>query len=116
MRNVFLDMDYPLSGSIEAVVDTGYSGFLAIPPEIFEGLSLDELKTQSRAVEVADGRRVRSKIGYGTVELVGTSRAVDGPLETFEGLREVLAGARLLSEFRVTLDYCLGVVSLDRCG
>lgn len=115
LKNVLLDVSYPADGSIEAVVDTGYEGFLAVPDSVFGKLSLGELKTRSRTVEVADGRRVRSRIGYATVELLGMRQEVDGPVETFEGLKEVLVGAKLLSSFRVTLDYCLRAVSLDRC-
>jgi clan AA aspartic protease len=97
-------------------MDTGYEGFVAVPPSIFGALGLDKMMVQSRTVEVADGRGVRSRVAYGTVELEGVEREVDGPVETFEGLTEVLVGARLLSKFRVTLDYCLLTVALKPCG
>jgi clan AA aspartic protease len=116
VRNVLLKEEYPSDGSVEAVMDTGYGGFLAVPESIFDALSLGKLMTQSRTVELADGRRARSKVAYGTVELVGMNHEVDGPVETIEGLTEVLLGTRLLSDFRVTLDYCLRVVSFDPCG
>jgi clan AA aspartic protease len=110
-----LKLEYPSEGSVEAVIDTGYGGFMAVPHPIFEVLSLSKLMTQSRTVELADGRRVRSKLAYGTVELLGTKHEVDGPLETIDGLQEVLVGTRLLSDFRVTLDYCLRAVSFNAC-
>ena len=116
LRNLPLRVEYPSDGSVEAVMDTGYEGFLAVPPSIFGALGLDKMMAQSRTVEVADGRRVRSRVAYGTVELEGVKKEVDGPVETFEGLTEVLAGARLLSDFRVTLDYCLRTVALKPCG
>ncbi len=116
VRNVLLKAGYPLEGSVEAIMDTGYAGFLAVPESIFDALSLGKLMTQSRTVELADGRRVRSRVAYGTVELAGMNHEVDGPVETIEGLPEVLVGTRLLSDFRVTLDYCLRAVALNPCG
>jgi clan AA aspartic protease len=114
--NLLLKMGYPSEGSLEAVMDTGYGGFLAVPHSIFDSASLGKLMTQSRTVELADGRRVRSKVAYGTVELVGMNHEVDGPVETIEGLTEVLVGTRLLSDFRMKLDYCLRAVSFNPCG
>jgi len=116
LRNLPLRVEYPSAGSIEAVMDTGYEGFIAVPPSIFEALALDKMMARSRTVEVADGRGVRSRVAYATVELEGVKKEIDGPVETFEGLTEVLIGAHLLSDFRVTLDYCLRAVALDPCG
>jgi hypothetical protein len=73
------------------------------------------MMTRPRKVEVADGRVVRSLVAYGTVELGEESGEVDGPIETIEGLTEVLVGTHLLSNFRMTLDYCLRVASIKPC-
>jgi clan AA aspartic protease len=116
IRNLPFSVSYPSRGSVEAIVDTGYEGFLLVPRRVFDALSLDEMMTQARTVEVADGRRVRSRVAYGTVELEGAKHETDGPIETIEGLTEVLVGTRLLSEYRVTLDYCLRVASIKPCG
>jgi len=115
LRNLPLKIEYPSDGSIEAVMDTGYEGFVAVPPSIFAALGLDKMMAGSRTVEVADGRGVRSRVAYGTVELEGMNSEIDGPVETFEGLTEVLVGTRLLSDFRVTLDYCLRTVAINQC-
>jgi clan AA aspartic protease len=115
IHNLPMKLEYPSEGSVEAIVDTGYGGFLAVPRRVFEALQLDTGMTQSRRVEVADGRLVRSKIAYATVELEGANREVDGLVETFEGLTELLIGRRLLSHFRLTLDYCLRVLSIRPC-
>jgi clan AA aspartic protease len=116
IRNLPLNSQYPKDGSIEAVVDTGYAGFLAVPRQVFEALHLDEMRTLPRKVEVADGRAVGSVVAYGTVEFPEANREVDGPIETIEGMSEVLVGARLLSEFRTTLDYCVRVFSVMPCS
>lgn len=115
LRNLPLKAAYPSDGSVEAVVDTGYEGFVAVPPEVFAALHLDEMLVRQRTVEVADGRKVRSRVAYATVEVAGVDREIDGAVETMDGLTEILIGARLLSEFRLTLDYCLRVVSVDLC-
>jgi clan AA aspartic protease len=116
LRNLPLRVEYPSDGSIEAVMDTGYEGFLAVPPSVFGALGLDKMMTRSRTVEVADGRGVRSRVAYGTVELEGVKKEVDGPVETFEGLTEVLIGALLVSLLKMTLVYYMRDVTLDTLG
>jgi len=115
LRNIPLKTEYPSNGSIEAIVDTGYEGFLAVPSSIFRAVRLDEIVTRQAVVEVADGRRLQSEVAYGTVELDGVKGEFDGPVETLAGLGEVLVGVRLLSEFRFTLDYCTRAVSVKSC-
>jgi clan AA aspartic protease len=115
VRNLPLGIEYPTGGSLEAVVDTGYGGFLAVPRDIFDALNFHKMMTRPRKVEVADGRVVGSVVAYGTVELGEEPREVDGPIETIEGLAEVLVGTHLLSNFRMTLDYCLRVASIKPC-
>ena len=116
LLNLALKAAYPSDGLLEAVVDTGYEGFVAVPNSVFSALRLDEMRTLRATVEVADGRKVSSKVAYGTVKVEGMRVEVDGPVETVEGLSEVLVGVRLLSEFRVTLDYCLRMLSVDPCS
>jgi len=115
LRNIPLKTEYPSNGSVEAIVDTGYEGFLAVPSSIFCAVRLDEMVTRQAVVEVADGRRLQSEVAYGTVELDGVKGEFDGPVETLAGLGEVLVGVRLLSEFRFTLDYCTRAVSVNPC-
>ena len=113
--NLLLKMEYPKGGSLEAVVDTGYGGFLAVPRDIFDALNFHKMLTRPRKVEVADGRVVESVVAYGTVKLEEAAREVDGPIETMDGLTEVLVGTHLLADFRMTLDYCLRVASIRPC-
>ena len=115
LRNIPLKTEYPSNGSVEAIVDTGYEGFLAVPSSIFRAVRLDEIVTRQAMVEVVDGRRLQSEVAYGTVELDGVKGEFDGPVETLAGLGEVLVGVRLLSEFRFTLDYCTRAVSVNPC-
>ena len=79
-------------------------------------MRLDEIATRQAVVEVADGRRFQGEVAYGTVELDGVVGESDGPVEALAGLREVLVGVRLLSEFRFTMDYCTRAVTVNPCG
>jgi len=115
IRNLPLGASYPSRGSVQAIVDTGYDGFLLVPRHVFEALSLDEMVTRTMKIEVPDGRTVESTVAYATVEFEDAKREVDGPVETMDGLEEVLAGTRMLCKFKLTLDYCLRVISVRPC-
>jgi clan AA aspartic protease len=115
VRNLPLGAMYPSSGSVQAIVDTGYEGFLLVPRHVFDALSLGDMVVRQRKIEVADGRVVRSAVAYGTVEVSGVEGEIDGPVETMEGVTEVMVGVHLLSRFRLTLDYCLKAFSIRPC-
>jgi len=115
IRNLPLGAAYPSSGSVQAIVDTGYEGFVLVPRHVFEALSLGDLVVRERKIEVADGRMVKSMVAYGTVELLGSASEIDGPVETMDGVAEVLVGVDLLSRFRLTLDYCLRTFAIKPC-
>ena len=115
LENVFLEKSYPGSGSMEGTIDTGYQGFVAVPRNVFDALGLGELRTVRRVVELSDGRKLESLVASATAEVVGTGAQVDGPVEMVPGLSEVLVGTKFLSRFKLTLDYCLRISSLERC-
>ena len=113
--NHLVGVAYPSDGSVSAVLDTGYEGFLSVPSSNFESLALDKGRTLSSSVELPNGKRLETKVAYASVELVGMEGEVDGPVETFQALEEVIVGLEFLNHFRVTLDYCLSNVSIARC-
>jgi clan AA aspartic protease len=115
LENYFARRRYPAEGRTLAVVDTGYEGFVAVPQRVFESLSLGGPNSTRRRVRTADGRIVTSKSSLSTVHLPDQGTSLDGPVETLAGLDEILVGTSLLSRFRVTLDYCLGGASIQRC-
>jgi predicted aspartyl protease len=53
--NPFLSRDYPLQGTVVAVIDTGYDGFLTIPISVYEELELHRLEETKRVLTLADG-------------------------------------------------------------
>ncbi|MDG6910201.1 MAG: clan AA aspartic protease [Nitrososphaerota archaeon] len=116
IRNRFTGTVYPRSGQVEAVVDTGYDGFLLVPEALYAEAGFGEGVSATRDVYVADGRKVTMRSTVAAVEVHGIQRLYDGFIETGPGIGEVLAGARLLNRFRVTLDYCSGTAQLAPCG
>ena len=115
LENLFFKKSYPVSGFVEGVVDTGYDGFIAVPPSVFESLSLSLIKTSSWGVRLADGSNVASRAGHGTALVEGAGE-VDGLIETFPGLGEVLIGTRFLSRFRLDLNYCQRLAEMTPCS
>lgn len=115
LENVFLERKYPKDGYVEAVIDTGYQGFVAVPGSVFDALSMGQLTTVRREVKLADGTRIRSQVGQGTAVVAGPGAEVDGPIEAVPGLSEVLVGTQFLSRFKLVVDYCLRRASLVPC-
>ena len=115
LENHLLDKSYPAEGFVEGIVDTGYQGFVAVPNPVFDSLSLPNLTTSRRRVRLADGSELKSEVGQGSAVVAGPGVEVDGPVETIQGLAEVLVGTQFLSRFRIELDYCLRRLSLSPC-
>ncbi len=109
--NYLSGVKYPPVGTVGAVVDTGYQGFAAVPLEIFKVLKLG--RDEVRQLVLADGRAISSQGGYATLA-VGDYE-VDGLVETYEGLSEVLIGSDALRRARLSVNYCLGAVTVEGC-
>ena len=98
-----------------ATIDSGYEGFLAIPMNVFEQLRLDELQQSSRTLVLANGEILISKGTYATLRLPHLSVKLDGFVESYRGLDEIILGVQALSHFNAILDYCSRRVSLRAC-
>lgn len=83
---------------IEAVIDTGYNGFLTLPPVLVSELGLPFV-TIGQAI-LADGGEATFDIHRVTVLLDGESRSVD----VYVSDAAPLAGMRLLDGYSVCLD------------
>ncbi len=97
------------------VIDSGYEGFLAVPMDVFKHLRLDELQQQSRTLVLANGDIVTSNGAYATMEVPHLHAMLNGFVETYHGLEEIILGVLALSRFKLTLDYCLNKVGLQPC-
>jgi clan AA aspartic protease len=115
LENPFSGTSYPAEGSVVATIDSGYEGFLTIPTNVFEQLRLDELQQSSRTLVLANGKVLTSNGVYATLRLPYLSVELDGFVETYEGLDEIILGVEALSHFNATLDYCSRRVSLHAC-
>jgi clan AA aspartic protease len=116
LENPFSGVLYPADGSVVATIDTGYEGFLTVPMNVFEQLRLDELQQSSRTLLLANSETLTSNGTYATVRLPHLSVKLDGFVETYRGLDEIILGVQALSHFDAILDYCSRRVSLRTCS
>jgi clan AA aspartic protease len=113
--NPFSRERYPPDESVLAVIDTGYEGFLAVPTDVFERLHLHELQQQSRDLVLANGDIVTSNGVYASLEMSHPHIKLDGFVETYYGLEEMILGVQALCRFRSTFDYCSKKIRLQPC-
>lgn len=86
------------SREIEAVVDTGFNGYLTLPPELASALGLSFLTTNP--VLLADGGEATFDVYRATVLWDGRPRDVDAHLSD----TTPLVGMRLLDGSRLSMD------------
>lgn len=115
VENPLLRRVFPAEGSAAAVLDTGYEGFLALPRDTFHALAFDQLQVERRTLVLANGSLLRTEGAYGTLKLFDLTLPLNGFVETYKGLDEVLVGTVALTRLRILLDYCAGRVKLEAC-
>jgi len=115
LRNALLQKMYPLEGHVVAVVDTGYEGFIAVPPDVFESLSFGEGQRERRSLIAANGSVLAAEGAYGTFLAPNVPLKADGFIETYAGLEEVLIGVEALSQAKISLDYCTRRMKVQAC-
>jgi len=115
LENPFMEIRYPEEGFILGVVDTGYEGFLLVPMDIFNKLGFNQLKTIKRSLILPNGEEVESMGYYGKITAESLGVSIDGYIETFEGIGEIIVGPEVLAYFHLALDYCKGILSLRPC-
>ena len=116
IENVLTNRTYPDTGHTIAVVDTGYAGFLGVPAEVFERLGFRDLELEKKTMLFADGKRLEAEGSYGRLGIEQADTKLDGFVETWAGLDEVLLGTDALRHFRLDLDNCLRMISIHKCG
>ena len=93
LSNPFLDTHFPPDGSVMAVLDTGFTGFLLVPNSVFRELRLDELKPIARAGKLADGTSIQLRGAWGTLRISELDFMDEGPMiETIPRIREIILG------------------------
>ena len=116
LKNPFSNATYPVDGSIVAIIDSGYEGFLAVPKEVFAQLHLDYMLTETRTLLLTNGTDLTSTGAYAALELPLVPIKLDGFVETYDGLDEIILGVQALSRLRVTLDYCTKRIKVQPCS
>jgi len=115
LENPLLGERYPREGDVLAVLDTGYEGFLAVPREVFDSLKLGELITERGELVLPNKQVVTTHAAYAAARIIDAGVLVEGLVETFEGLDEIVAGQDILSSLRLVIDYCRGYVDVAPC-
>jgi clan AA aspartic protease len=105
-----LDLQIPLSlvasGAqiivVDATIDTGFTGFLTLPPNTIAGLGL--APTGTVTARLADGTTIQRPNYKGRIEWEGVHRIID--VMEVEG--DPLVGMLLLYDSRLTIDVVAG--------
>ncbi len=112
IENPFSGKVYPKEGKVLAVIDTGYEGFLMVPEDIFHALEFDKLCLDERKLMLPNGKFITSRGTYGIVKIEDIK--CEGFVETSE-VDELILGIDFLSNFRITLNYCLKRLEIVKC-
>ncbi len=115
VENVFSGVRYPEAGETPAVVDTGFEGFLGVPGSLFERLGLALPHPRERTLVTADGKEIPTQGAFARLAFPSSRTVLEGLVETWPGLDEVLLGTEALRAFRVELDYCIRRISMTKC-
>jgi len=83
---------YPPSCVVMAVIDTGFTGFLLVPPETLRALRFDQLKPRRVKGQLANGTSIELKAAYGVIEIPEIQLEDEGLVESNPHIRETLLG------------------------
>lgn len=115
LSNPFLDTQYPPRGSVMAVLDTGFTGFVLVPNSVFRELRLDELKPILTNGQLADGTVIQLRGAYGTLRIPEVEFKDEGLIETSPNMREIILGIRGMKRLRTLMDGCRRLLMMERC-
>ena len=115
LSNPLLETEYPIDGRVMAALDTGYTGFVLIPPMIFRALKLDELKPITTKGQMADGRSIRLLAAYGILRIPELPFEDEGLIETNPEIKEILLGMKAMRRLKTTVDGCRKLVMAETC-
>jgi clan AA aspartic protease len=98
-----------------AVLDTGFTGFLLVPYEVFRALKFDELKPRRMKGELADGTSIDLQAAYGILEIPEIHFEDEGLIESNPHIRETLVGIRGVKKLRTVIDGCRRTITTNKC-
>jgi len=94
---------------IEAIVDTGFSGYLCLSEQWVDKLDMSFRFVES--YEMANGEIITRDVFRGVIRFNGQERGVDVILTTSD---DTLIGASLFKEYLVAIDYPRRHVRMER--
>lgn len=115
LENPLLGRTYPYDGSVNAIIDTGYEGFVLVPRLVFQELGLDKLQNERRTLALANGTPSKTQGTYAVLRIPHISFKMDGFVETFRGPDEIIVGVEALGRMNMLLDYCTKRIRLEKC-
>jgi len=99
-------LKYPIEGTLSAMVDTGFDGYLIIPINIFQELRLDQYEVPPDLIEVTEtfsGETIKLRTSLAIVEIQGLlEKQVE--IDTHENCQEPLLGRLFLENLVTTLN------------
>ena len=100
-----------------AVLDTGYTGFVLVPGDVFEALDLGQLEPVRGVGRTADGREIELMGNYAVVEVPDIGLRAEGLVETAPDVEEILLGTEWLGNVILVVEVCpgSGAVMLEGC-
>jgi clan AA aspartic protease len=93
---------YGEAREIEAIIDTGFSGYLTLPPEIITTLGIDAIAVEQAIL--ADGAGIPSELCMAKIVWDGRERAIE--INTLES--DPLVGMALLDGYEVNIRVAVG--------
>src|SRR3989338_5785062 len=97
------------SSLLEAILDTGFDGYLSLPISIAVTLGIELITIIP--VEYADGRRSQELVFSVNVELDGKKETVPA---TLTAVAEALAGTALLSKYELRVNFPQKKITLQK--
>ena len=106
IKNAMESKRYPEANECQALVDTGYDGYLAIPFTIFETLGLQTTEVPPEDVPIAqtlsgDFLQLRTARGKIDIPALAFSRIIE--IDTNVAFSEIVIGRSLLEDFLLHL-------------
>lgn len=115
IKNLFTDMVFPESGVVYGYIDTGYTGFLVIPTDVYNNLELNKLKQFRYILRLANGEAIETKGAYGQIIFAETGFEEEGIIETSNTIKEIIIGIKALKNYKTILNFCRNTSQLEIC-
>ena len=115
IKNPFNEHIFPKTGVVYGYIDTGYTGFLIIPQDIYSNLKFDELKQYHYELHLPNGEHIDTRGTYGLLIFTDIGYEEEGFIETSNEIKEIILGLKALKTYEVIFDFCEKELHLKKC-